>query len=186
MKKESESIAENLRFLLWREGVKRENWVEQLADWVGSSSVRAEKLIRVGDLQFGELERLTQRLGVDESDLQYTILFKELGTDILKENLIFLLDALEHGSQKKLAATLRAKESTVSRWKRGKTRPQKEHIDGLCSYFHIDLESEPLFLSLDPLTEIQKKSWLHQRIDELDSDQLHDFFPALQRLLGGK
>jgi hypothetical protein len=46
-----------------------------------------------------------------------------------------------------------------------------------------DLEKEPLFLSPLPVSLRERKRWLHEQIDRIDTETLNDLFPALKRLL---
>jgi hypothetical protein len=47
----------------------------------------------------------------------------------------------------------------------------------------VKLEEEPLFLSLEPTSDAERRAWLRMRIDRLDAATLALLFPALERLL---
>jgi hypothetical protein len=47
----------------------------------------------------------------------------------------------------------------------------------------IDLSTEPLFLSAAPVADVQRRQWLHTRIDRISVPRLQDLFPALDLLL---
>jgi len=109
------------------------------------------------------------------------------GGDALRQNLRRLVGSLGSGGQKRLAQDLGFDPTTVSRWYRGKHRPNPANLDKLRSYFGLpegtDLRTEPIYASTAPVGEAEQKAWLHERINRLDADALRDLFPALERLL---
>jgi len=43
----------------------------------------------------------------------------------------------------------------------------------------------PLFISYRPVTIVQRKRWLHERIEAMGPETLAGLFPALERMLEG-
>jgi transcriptional regulator with XRE-family HTH domain len=107
--------------------------------------------------------------------------------DILRENLRYLAGSLGHGGKKGLAAGLAVDPTTISRWLSGSFDPQNSTLRQLVSYFGLpletDLRTDPLFLSAQPVSIIDRKIWLHAKIDNLGPKELTDLYPALRKLL---
>ena len=177
--------AENLRYLLWKAGVDRSEWVVHLRGWVRCDIRRAEELLRGAKLRTEEQERIAQTTDVRDEDLQYTRLVAT--EDILLENLRYLLDSLGHGKKALLAKTVGVHYTTISRWNRGDQRPTKAHLEGISCFFGLasrtDLGSDCLFLSLSPVSDLERREWLHRRIKEADPETLKKYFPTFRRLL---
>lgn len=183
-------VTRNIRYLLWREKVERAKWVTQLAQWAGCNLARAETLLRNAELRKDEQECVAAALGVTEEDLLFAHLLEDSGTDILRENIGYLLDTLDHGQKKMFAADLEVHGTTVSRWRSGLQVPERSKLVAICHYFRLpagtDLATEPIFLSPLPISEAERKAWLHRHIEEMDARTLSELFSALQRLLGGE
>ena len=177
----------NLRYLLWRRGVDRQRWVEHLAHWVRCDPHRAAELLRKGDLEPPEAEALSRATGHSEEDVRFARLAEEARTKILLENLRYLVRSLERGQKKTLAAHLRVHATTISRWCSGTQRPERPSLVALLRYFGLppgtDLATEPLFLSLSPISVTARKEWLRFHFDRLDAETLSALFPALERML---
>ncbi|MCP4542406.1 MAG: hypothetical protein GY832_35230 [Chloroflexi bacterium] len=180
----SNQTSENLKYLLWHEGVDRKDWPEQLADWADCDQHRAKTLLKGAELLPDEQEQIAERANVTEEDLQFKRLVERV--DIFQENLRYLFDSLEHGEGKVLATGTGADKNTVSRWRTEKQRPQKPNQVALCHFFGLpsdtDLEDDPIFLSMSPISDRRRREWLRERIDLLDAAELQDLFPALERL----
>lgn len=180
-------IAENLRYLLWRNKVERSSWVSQLATWIEGSERRAEELLKQGNLQPTERERIAQTVNRTDEELQFGRLIETDGVDILLQNVQYLLDTLEHGEQTQLAKSIGMSSTSISRWHRSIQRPDKTAQIGLCKYFglppDVDLETKPIFLTLSPLTDRQRRIWLRERINKVSATKLQALFPALELLL---
>lgn len=178
---------ENLRYLLWQRGVSRERWVDHLAGWLHGDSRRAAELLRKGGLSPEEAAVLERTLGQSEEDLRFARLATGVRQGILVQNLRYLVRSLERGQQKQLAADLDVHPTTLSRWCAGKQRPERPSLVGLLRFFGLpagtDLTSEPLFLSIDPISLTARRRWLHDRIEQLDVDTMSALFPALARML---
>lgn len=180
--------AENLRYLLWRHGLPRERWIEQLASWAGCERRRAATLLAKGDLLPQEAEAVADTARVSEEDLRVARLVAEGSTDILRENLRYLVKSLERGQKKVLAAQLGVHATTISRWCAGKQQPEKRTLVALSRHFGLrsDLAADPVFLSLAPVSVSARKAWLRHRIEALNAEELAALFPALERLLGDR
>lgn|SRR5262249_52726099 len=180
-------VSENLRYLLWRRGVDRKRWVEHLAHWVHCDLHRAGELLRKGNLQPSEAGTLSRATGYSEEDVRFARLVEEARAKILVENLRYLVRSLERGQKKALASHLRVHATTISRWCSGTQRPERPSLNGLLRYFGLpsgtDLTSQPVFLSLSPISVTARKEWLRAQVDRLDAETLSELFPALERLL---
>lgn len=179
--------AVNLRYLVWRAGVKRRDWIAHLASWAGCSEHRAAALLRGAILQDKEQKLIAQNAGCTVEEIQ-TERFWEDRVNILSENLKFLTDKEQIGE--KLVEI--AKESgigrvTLSRWKSGKHEPEDKKLAKLIRHFKLNpdtnLRTDPIFLSLSPVGELMRKEWLRKQIEHLDTETLHELFPAFERLL---
>ena len=76
--------------------------------------------------------------------------------------------------------------STLSRWKKGLTVPDKYHLRLICEYFHIaedSLRTEFLFLDLEPVTTQSKKNLCKEWIDQMSPEEFDALFPALKKLI---
>ncbi len=176
----------NLRYLLWREGVSRERWREQLADWMGTPDLaRAEEVLAAGGLSVDEADSVGRRLRATAEDLLNSELFAQ--ADIVIENIGFLLGTLEHGGKKQIAEALGVDQTTISRWIGGKIRPgasrqrELEKVLGLPDGRRLD--EHPFFLMDEPSSDQARRQWLQERVKHMDSADLRSLFPALQRLL---
>jgi transcriptional regulator with XRE-family HTH domain len=180
-------LGENLRLLLWRDNVDRSQWADRVAGWVGCDRGRADDLLDGRELKPYEQERIAERFCVSEEELQYGQLFQDYKINVLDENLRYLIGTLDHGQSKQLAMEIGVSPVTVSRWATGKQVPEESKLVALCRSFGLpagtDLRSEPLFLSRVPVSDRERKTWLHHRIDALDPQTLRELFPALRRLL---
>ena len=179
-------VTRNLRFLLWRGGISREQWATQLAGWTGSDSQRGTALLQGRTLPVpAELDQLANSTGRDAGEIQFGDLTAEVS--ILEENLRYLVEAPKRGQKKVLAEHLAISQVTLSRWFAGKQQPTRKYLNEIKVYFglpaSVDLETDPLFLELSPVGSYAQRSWLRQRIDELDDETLRVLFPALERLL---
>lgn len=181
------NFSANLRFVLWQNEVPRSAWVEQITQWVGCDALRAEKLLREASPSPQELDHIVQATHVNEDELMYTDLLRQSELDLWQENVLYLLKTLKHGEQKRLTDSLGiCSPATISKWKNRTTKPERTYKKGIQHFFGLpdsmDLEHEPLFLSLSPIDTVSQRIWLHQRIDALSDHTLQKLFPALERL----
>lgn len=178
-------IRDNLLYLLWRAGIPRDQWVDQLARWTNCYPFRAQELLHGAEPQPDEQERLAGATGTPLEDLRYGNLLDHV--DVLHENVRYLIDSVGRGGQKQIADKLGVHVTTVSRWYKNQQRPERAKVAELREYFglpeSVDLATEPLFLSPTPVTTLERKRWLQERIDHLGNDDIAELYPALERLL---
>jgi transcriptional regulator with XRE-family HTH domain len=183
---QEEVQARNLRYLLWKRGLKQENWIQELADCLSCDHHKARSLLIRGNLNPSQIRTLSDRLDVSEEELVFSDLVQS--EEILRENLRFLIGGIGHGGKKKLAETIGVDAGTISRWYTGKRPPDSGNLNRLITIFKIpstiDLTKDTLFLELDPVVEHDKRLWLLEAVKRLDSNSLNELFPALRKLLG--
>jgi hypothetical protein len=184
----SDSASTNLRFLLWHHKVAKADWAGAVAQWTGSNEARAERLLS-GSVppSVEDLRSLAEALQISEDEILYADLLKEAEVNIWQENVLHLLNTLKHGENKRLASFLDLEGGTISKWKKRLYNPEKKHKQKLQDFFAvptpIDLEADPVFLSLSPCDATSQRTWLHSKIDHLSERSLQQLFPALERLL---
>ncbi len=183
-----ESLTLNIRYLLWREGVRRDEWAAKLADLLGCDIRRAQEILSGGvDLQPKEISAMAKAYKVGVNDMRTLNLLSKEKVDVLIANIRHLIDGLAHGQRRQFATELGVDVTTVSRWSTAAQRPTKTKLGRIRDYFGLpvatDLEGDAIFLSLDPVTGSEMRSWLHEQIEGLEADTLRNLFPALQRLL---
>lgn len=183
-------LGTNLRFLLWKEGVGRRDWVSKLAEKLGCPISRAEELLEgYGEtvyLTVKERKALFAATGLQPEDLSADLLRKNT-VNVFAENIRHLVGTLPHGMKKEFAAKTRVDATTVSRWIGGAQRPGRKKQDEICRYFGLpagtDLDTDAIFLGLDPISEAQVRSWISDKIEKMDGKTLREIYPALKRLL---
>ncbi len=186
---DSERLATNLRYLLWRRGVPRGSWAAELrrvlpGEW---SQERVRRVLSRGTQDYGEVQALATALDLRDEDLMMADLLAEGRTDVLQENLRYLFAALEHGGKAELAAYLGKDPSTLSRWLAGTYGPPGTTLAQIAQFFGLeagtDLSVIPVFLAPDPVSVQDRRRWLQERVDALSAEEIRDLFPALKRLL---
>ena len=181
-------LKRNIRYLLWKEGTERKDWRSKLAEWLGCPLQRAEDLLEGEgeDLTSKEKKALEKATGLAPEELSGDLLEKHDG-DVLVENIRHLIDGLPHGQKKEFAAKLGVDVTTVSRWLGGAQRPTRKKLEAIARYFGLpqgtDLDSDPIFLWTDPISESQIKSWITEKIQQMEGKTLREIFPVLRRLL---
>lgn len=179
------AVSENVRYLLWTQPVDRARWEGAVAAWADCGVERARALLRGETPRPEEVTALSDASGVAEPELAYGRLVE--GRDILLENLRYLFQDVEHGAKTRLALQVGVHPSTISAWLAGRQRPRGPQLDRLARAMGLiegaELETKPLFLSLDPVATQQRRAWLHEQVDGLDDRVLGELFPALKRLL---
>ena len=183
-----DELQKNIRYILWKGGADRKDWQSKLAEWLRCPLQRAEELLEGegGDLTPKEKKALEKTTGLAPEELSGDLLEKHDG-DILVENIRHLINSLPHGQKKEIAAKLGVDVTTVSRWIGGAQHPTKKKLEEIGKYFGLppgtDLDSEPIFLWTEPISESQIKSWIADTIQRADGKTLREIFPALRRLL---
>lgn len=178
-------VDENVRYLLWSRPVERGRWEGTVANWAGCGVERARALLRGEMPNPEEVAAISAASGVAEQELAYGRLVEK--KDILLENLRHLLGGVEHGAKARIALQIGVHPSTISAWLSGRQRPRGSQLERLARAMGLldgeDLETRPLFLSLDPVAAEQRRVWMREQIDRLDDRTLAELFPALKRLL---
>lgn len=180
-------VTRNIRYLLWKQGEERGSWEAKLSSWLGCTLERAIALLdgECKPLAAKEGELLSRLAGLKPGELSGDIPADQ-EVDILTENIRFLISTLPHGEKKKFAEKLGIDVTTVSRWTRGTQRPTKKKSKQISNYFGLppdtDLEVEEVFLWTEPIGESQIKSWISERVAQLDGKTLREMYPALKRL----
>ena len=178
---------ENLRYVLWNKDVKREEWVATLALWLQCDHDRAEDLLHNNRrLDPDEIESLIKAIYFVERDFESRRLIEEDTMDIPLMNVRYLLDSLKRGERKTLAKSLGVHEVTISRWYAGSQIPTTRHYQALGEFFgldrNLDIQTEPIFLALEPVTVTDRKKWLQERIEKMETTFFRELFPVLKRL----
>ncbi len=184
------NLAKNIRYLLLVKEIKPADWPKVLASTLQCEEARAQALL-AGEpvaLTPRESERLQVFMQGKLDELRKSELWRNKGEEvILTLNLAFLLGSLPHGEKKKFAEKVGVDATTLSRWKKGSQQPTKKKVAAILDYFNLpgstDLKGDPIFFSTSPKGEGDSKRWLHERIDQLDAENLKALFPALERLL---
>ena len=186
-----ESLTLNIRFLLWCEGVRRDEWAAKLSDLLKYDIHRAQEILSDAvDLEPQEVALIAKAYKVGVNDLRTQNLVTKEKVDVLAANIRHLIDGLAHGQRRQFAAGLGVDVTTVSRWSTAAQRPTKTKLGRIRDYFGLpvatSLEVDPIFLSLEPVTGNEMRSWLHEQIEGLDAETLRNMFPALERILKPK
>jgi transcriptional regulator with XRE-family HTH domain len=183
-------VSINVRFMLWSRKIARtewEAWLTMRADIPHDTSKRLVLgTLPDAEISSRQMRALAEALGLDEENLRFANLPRDQGR-VLAENLQFLFSTLERGGKKSLASKMGIDPTTVSRWLSGAYEPQPASLSQLVSEFGLpsgtDLLQDPIFLSAEPVSAVERRQWLSKRINALSSDELRDLFPALRRLL---
>jgi transcriptional regulator with XRE-family HTH domain len=183
-----EALQRNIRYILWKEGAERKDWAPSLSKLLKCSLPRAEELLEGEGVELAPKEKktLAKAACISLNDVSADILETQR-VNILVENIRHLINGLPHGQKKEFAASLGVDVTTVSRWLAGAQRPTKTKLGEIWKYFGLppgaDLNSEPVFLWTEPISESQMKAWIVETVREVDGKTLRDIFPAMRRLL---
>lgn len=181
-------LALNLRWLMRREEPDASKWISRLAarSRTHLSLSRAGGLLMGSQPTSGEVEALASIFGLEIDDLIVAPLYNRERT-ILQENLAYLAESVRHGKQKEVAKMIGVSAETFSRWAGGTVKPRKRNLRTLLKLHEIDpdtdLETEPLFLSLEPVSAFAKRDWISGRVQDLPSDEIAAIYPALRKIL---
>ena len=171
-----------IRYWLWFRNVQRSEWIDMLALWANCSKDRARLLLDGAYLTAEEQQRLAQEFEVEEARVQNP--FSEVELNVLAENLRFLLYEIKG---EEIAAALGVDTNTISRWKNGRQPPRMERLTALKDFLgvppELNLCEDMLFLSLEPMSNTQRRIWLQKRVSEMRQEDIRELFPALRKLL---
>ncbi|MFY9811615.1 hypothetical protein [Aquabacterium sp.] len=181
----------NIRYRCWEAEPNRQMWPSMLAQWLGMSSDQLSQAVAIlcgeRDPTPAQIDLLAAQLALDPQDLMFGNLVTQRGpNEVLKQNVIRLLDGRGEINQNQLAETLDVAPATLTRWRKGVV-PDKSAKEALVKYFGLsgleELEKRPLFLSYTPVTHAERVAWLVEHIRKLRPRDLQELFPALMRLL---
>ena len=193
-------LAENLKVLLWKgKGELSQRTYRQYLDFVAlRCSLTPDHLraiLRDQEKATSDEERALCSYFSDYSDLlsaiNYDFLFAELveqsGEELLEKNIQYLLSTIGWGKNSEFVEKIGVNSSTLTRWKQGKTKPDKYAQSQIAHYFGFrdaqELRSKFLFLDFEPVSSEQKKQECKSLIDKMSKEDFELIFPALQKLL---
>jgi transcriptional regulator with XRE-family HTH domain len=177
-------VVENLHFLLWKAGVPKEYWVSSLAQWIGGSEQRAQLLLQGEALRQQECLAIVDRNNLKAEDFLNARLLEQSEVNILTINLQYLLSELGWGGNTQIATKLKVYPATISKWCSGYQKPSRRYIVGLSHLLGIpmtiNLEVDPVFLFTHPITNVQRRAWIHKQVDNIDGDDLNSYYTDLR------
>ena len=193
-------LAENIKVLLWmsKGGSSQKSYreyIDYVATRCGMTPDRFRAILRdrakITDQEVAALRLFFEDYSDNLSALEYTYLFSDLvacsGEDIREKNLRYLLESLEYGENAKFVAAMDVNPSTLTRWKQGKTKPDRYAQAQIAKYFGLkdveDLKHQFLFLELEPVSTQQKKQYCTKLIDIMDKNSFEAIFAALEKIL---
>jgi len=189
----AQQVSQNLRFLLFRKAIPREEWLEWLQQHTSIPAGRLNALVskRLDDSGVGEpeLQQLAKTLGLpeDAEELRFSDLVSDSRLNVFAENLRYLLDACPRGGKKQLAEALQVTPTSVSRWLGAAPGISSGLLSKLNQYFglpaHVDLRVYPLFLDVEPAAVSQRRKWVLDQLEALTDEEFQSLYPALKRLL---
>ena len=193
-------LAENLKVLIWKSksDLSQRSYNEHI-DVIASRCQMTPEHLRsiLRDNESATNRDLTalRMIFADYSDkliaLEYDFLFSDLvdssKDEILSKNLQYLLSTLEHGENSEFVEKIGVNPSSLTRWKKGKTKPDKYAQTQIARYFGFrdpeDLKKQLLFLDLEPVSTQQKKKQCMKLIDEMEKEEFEKLYYALSKLL---
>lgn len=137
------------------------------------------------------IRRYFEDYGYDLTAIHYNFLFEDVvakaGDILLMKNIKYLLNSLSRGKNAAFIEAIGVNPSTVSRWKQGLTKPDKDSQHRICQYFgYTDikiLRKSFLFLGLEPATTEQRKRECQELICSMENDTFDKLYPAILKLL---
>lgn len=178
----------NLRYLLWKQEHDPAQWPQVLAKAIGAGKAeRCQALIAGSPPSFRETQLICDRFGAEQDTFAAASMIDLEPDDMVKRNVMYLMDGLPQGSQKQLAATLKVRKETVSRWATGRAPPAQRHRRSILRFVGlpetIQMDRVPLFLSTEPVGVFQQRAWLRRQLEAVQHEELGRLFPALDKLL---
>ena len=193
-------LADNVKVLLWQNKGEFSSWtygeyIEFVSKQCGIIPERFRDILRdEAEATDVEEKRIRDYFSDDYDNLaaiRHEFLFAELmkqcSDEIVTKNLQYLLGLLEHGENSEFVRIIGVNPSTLTRWKQGKTKPDRYAQKQIAFFFGLkdekSLWTELLFLDLEPVTTQQKKNECKQLIDELDRKSFEAVYVALKKVL---
>lgn len=190
-----DSVATNLRFLIWERKLPMKDRVDILTQWLGCSQSIAEKLLE-GEAKLDPklLDNLRDELELSEEEyfqIPNGDLLEAKNTNIYEKNLTYFIERIKEIKKTKekyqdLAKAIGVYNTTISRWINQDILPRKKRIiKALCKYFNEDylkINSEPFFLYPKTGKILNNKKWLIDKIERMTEDQLASHMPSLIKI----
>ena len=193
-------FSDNLKVLLWKnKGELTNKTYSEYIDYVAKQCHMTTEHFRdilLDDAEPTGAEEKALRdyfsdYGYDLAAIRYDFIFgtlvREGKNDLITKNLLFLLSSFEWGENAEFINAIGVNQSTVSRWKQGITKPDKESQLRICRYFGYPdariLREGFLFLGLEPISSKQRKQACKRMIDEMNKEEFERIYPALRKLL---
>lgn len=183
-------MALNLRWILKSSGKRPDRWPEELVRLTRNTirHSRAIALLLGAEPSPDEVQLLGDVAGFDGEELVTAPLYTR-DHSLLAQNLRHLVEAIPHGQGKEAARKIGITEGQLSRWKKwgDQKKPHRTNLRNLLK-FHgmdpdVDLEEEPVFLSMEPLSGYAQKEWVSSRVQEMPASEVAKIYPALKKLL---
>lgn len=132
-----------------------------------------------------------RKLGYDLETIETKLLFPDItetaGNELMDLNIQHLIHTIPYGQHQHFLESIGMNPSTLSRWKRQKTRPDTYAKEQIASYFGFESSDELmlsfLFLGVEPITDTHKKLYCQNRIDQMDNEAFGKIYPVLVKLL---
>ncbi len=187
-KEQLNEVIWNLRWLAWKRNPNPANWAAELRAMSRGfvSWSRALGLLSGSDPSREEADAIASVAGLEREELLGVPLYAR-ESSVLHENLGYLVASLPQGEQKAAAVFIGISASQLSRWQKMKGRPRKANIRKLLRFHGMDpdtdLEKDPLFLSMEPLSGYAQKAWVAGRVQDMPASEIATIYPALKKLL---
>ncbi len=182
------AVGENIRFLAWRAHWSPLQWGAVLSKRVHSlGTARSWQLLR-GESQPTpeEVDAIAHAWSVDDQDLLFSRLADEVRPQFCRHNLQRMFRTAPPGAKKQIAETAEVHPSTISRWLKGQV-PERSARIAIRDYFGLSLADDlieiPLFLRLEPVTVAEKREWVRQRLQDMQTVEFSGLWPALEKML---
>lgn len=193
----AKQVSLNVRYLLWKDNRDKDpqTWPDLLLERLKTPYPRSQRLpwpdeqivnfLKGQSASDQQIKELAEAFTLEEEDLRYGDFVADSGQDIFTENIRYLFN-LSHGFKAKVAEELGVNKSTITGWAGG-TRPQQETLKKITRYFGLswedDLETTPIFLSYEPVSDAARRQWIVERVKSLSPSELSEIFPALKKIL---
>ena len=193
-------FSKNLRVLIWKcKGeLSRQTYAEYIDHIATQCHLLPDSFKRIikgevvpDSMEVNAIREFFSDWGYDLSAMEYVDLFDDIveksKNEIEIRNISYLINSLEQGETIKFVEKLGVNPSTVTRWKKGITHPDKDSREKICDYFGITnyrlLQYQFLFLGLEPVSTRQKKKAIIELIEKMDKADFEMIYPALNRMM---